>query len=256
MIYELAEAPILFEVLAPGEERVEFEDAVIFFAHGNRASSCRVQRLRFDPENLERLVTRVRDVVRAKGRLSATWEVLLSVHQRQTVDRLLSLGMRPADPPLAVIMTALAEPRRPDRGIVVSSVDTVAEFKTHVAITHEVFGNQDQLPDELERIETNGVEKLADRTFVRYVARLNGDPAGAATATFTDAGVMLHSGSTLPRYRRRGVYTSMVHHRWLEAVARGTPHLITRAGPMSRPILRNLGFSEFAEVVFLVDSPS
>jgi hypothetical protein len=254
MIYELAEAPTLFEVLAPGEERVEFEDAVIFFAPGNDIYSCRVQRPRFHPENLERLVTRVRDVVRAKGRRSVIWEVLLSAHHCQTVDRLLSLGMRRADPPLAVIMTALAEPRRPDPNIVVSAVDTLAEFRAHVAITHEVFGKLDQLPYELGRIETEGAQKLADRTFVRYVARLNGHPAGAATATFTKAGVMLHSGSTLSRYRGHGVYKAMVHHRWLEAVGRGTPHLITRAGPMSRPILRKLGFSEFTEVHFLIDS--
>lgn len=254
MIYELAEAPTRFEVLAPDEERLECEDAIIFFAPGDNAYSCRVQRLRFHPDNLESVVTRVRDVVRAKGRRSAIWEVLLSVHPPRTVGRLEALGMRPADPPLAVIMAALAEPRRPDPGIVVSAVDTLAEFKTHVEITHEVFGKLDQLPDELERIETHGAQKLADRTFVRYVARLNGDPAGAATATFTNAGVMLHSGSTVPRYRGRGVYAAMVHHRWLEAVRRGTPHLVTRAGPMSRPILRRLGFSEFTDVHFLIDS--
>lgn len=254
MIYQLAEAPTFYETVGPNEELVECDDCVIFFADGTDARACSVQRLRFERDTIEATVSRVREVIRQRGRLHATWEVLSSVHPPSTIDFLLSLGMRRSTPPFAVIMALSAEPPSANPDIEVVSVDTVEEFQTHVTITHEVFGMLDRLPEELKRIESDGARKLADRSFVRYVARVDGVPAGAATATFTPAGVMLHSGSTLPRFRQRGVYTAMVRHRWFEAVSRGTPHLITRAGPMSRPILRKLGFQELSEVHFLVDS--
>jgi hypothetical protein len=36
-------------------------------------------------------------------------------------------------------------------------------------------------------------------------------------------------------------------------VARGTPLLVTQAGPMSRPILHRLGFREVCELWILLD---
>ncbi len=254
MIRELAEAPTSFEVIGPNEERVDSPDCVVFFSAGTDARSCSVQRLRFEGDSMEATVDRVRQIIRARGRRQATWEVLSSVHPPSTIDRLLSLGMTRASPPLAAIMTLSVEPPVANRNIVVVPVDTIEDFRTHVRITHEVFGMLDRLPDELKRIESDGARRLLDRSFVRYVARVDGVPAGAGTATFTTAGVMLHTGSTLPRFRQRGVYSAMVRHRWLEAVGRATPHLVTRAGPMSRPILRKLGFQELAEVHFLLDS--
>jgi hypothetical protein len=254
MLQELAEAPTRFEVPSPGEELVEGPDCVVFFGAGTDARACSVQRLRFSADTLEATVARVREIVRTRGRLHATWELLSSVHPTSTLDHLLSLGMKRSVPPLAAIMTLSTEPPAAAPDVVVHPVDTLDEFRTHVGITHEVFGMLDRLPDELKRIESDGARRIADRSFLRYVARIDGVPAGAATATFTPAGVMLHSGSTLPRFRNRGVYRAMVRHRWFEAVSRATPHLITRAGPMSRPILHKLGFQELSEVHFLVDS--
>ena len=46
----------------------------------------------------------------------------------------------------------------------------------------------------------------------------------------------------------RGVYTSIVHARWEEAVARGVPRLIVAAGADSAPILEGLGFEPMGRV--------
>ena len=235
-MHELAEATARFERLSVGEERVECDGFDIFLALGNSARSSVVQRPRFDSAGIETTVERVRAVIRAKGRCEATWELLTSIHPRSTIDHMLSLGMRRAVPSHAVIMALSSAPLATNPKVVVSAVDTLDEFRTHLAITHEVFGMVDQLPAELERIVDDGEQRLADRSFIRYVARVDGIPAGAATATFTSAGVMLHSGSTLSRFRGRGVYAAMVSHRWHAAVARGTPELITRAGA---PVARN-----------------
>lgn len=253
MILELAEAPTKFEPLAPGEELVVSENAVVFFGRGTDARSCAIQRVRFGASP-EATVEEVRKLLKAKGRARSTWEILVPPHRQSTIELLLSLGMQPSVPPYAVIMTLSSDPLRSNPDVSITSVETTDEFKVHVTVTHEVFGMLDRLPTELARIDAEGASKLADRTFVRYVARIDGKPVGAATATFTSAGVMLHSGSTLAEFRGRGVYSSLVAHRWREAVARETPHLITRAGRMSRPILQKLGFAELGEVHFLVDS--
>ncbi|MGA2014585.1 MAG: hypothetical protein ABSH51_29210 [Solirubrobacteraceae bacterium] len=45
----------------------------------------------------------------------------------------------------------------------------------------------------------------------------------------------------------------MIHARWKEAVACGTPALLTQAGAMSRPILERLGFVAVGHVHILLD---
>jgi Regulator of chromosome condensation (RCC1) repeat len=180
MIHQLAEAPTCFEVVGPNEELVDCPDCVVFFGAGTDARSCSVQRLRFERDAMESTVSRVRQIIRAKGRLHATWEVLSSVHPPSTIDRLLSLGMQRSSPPFAAIMALSAEPPAANPNVVVLPVDTIEEFQAHVRITHEAFGMLDRLPDELKRIEVDGARKLADRSFVRYVARIDGVPAGAA----------------------------------------------------------------------------
>lgn len=254
MIRELAEAPTRFEKLAPDEELVECADCLVYFAPGIDARACSVQRVRPDSSTFESTVEHVRSLLRERGRRAATWEILIPAHPRSTLDRLRAMGMHPSTPELAVIMRLDAPPPAANPDVVVNSVDSIDELKAHVSVTHEVFGMLERLPDELARIEVDGPRKLADRTFIRYNARLSGELAGAGTATFTGAGVMLHTGSTLSRLRKRGVYGALVAHRWAEAVLRGTPHLVTRAGPMSRPILSKLGFIELGEVHFFIDS--
>ena len=63
----------------------------------------------------------------------------------------------------------------------------------------------------------------------------------------------LFGGATLPEARGRGAYRALVAARWEDAVARGTPVLVTQAGPMSRPILAQLGFREVCEIRILLD---
>lgn len=252
-MYELAEASARFESLGDGEERLEHTGFDVFLAPGPGARACIVQRPRFEPEGIAATVERARCVLRSKGRHAATWEILSTVHPRSTLDHLLSLGMQWAVPKHALIVALSSAPAALHADVVVAEVDTLDRFKAHLTITHEVFGIMDRLPAELARLPVDGRQRMADKRFVRYIAYVDGVPAGAATATFTSAGVMLHSGSTLAPFRGRGVYGAMVNHRWHAAVARGTPELITRAGLMSRAIVARLGFRELGEMHFLVD---
>ena len=56
----------------------------------------------------------------------------------------------------------------------------------------------------------------------------------------------------LPRARGRGAYRALLRARWDDAVALGTPALITQGGSMSRPILERLGFERVGEVHMLL----
>jgi hypothetical protein len=60
-------------------------------------------------------------------------------------------------------------------------------------------------------------------------------------------------GGVLAHARGRGVYRALVHARWVDAVAAGTPALTVQAGAMSRPILERLGFQIVAELEILLD---
>jgi GNAT superfamily N-acetyltransferase len=86
-----------------------------------------------------------------------------------------------------------------------------------------------------------------------YLAYADGEPVARGSASFGEHGVTLFGGSTLPQARGRGAYRALVAARWEEAVARGTPILVTQAGPMSRPILARLGFREVCEIRILLD---
>lgn len=52
---------------------------------------------------------------------------------------------------------------------------------------------------------------------------------------------------------RHGTYRSLVAARFIDAERRGTPVLVVQAGPMSRPILTQLGFETILEITFLLD---
>lgn len=77
-----------------------------------------------------------------------------------------------------------------------------------------------------------------------YVAYANGDPACTGwiyfhpNSSFAD----LWGGSTVPEYRRRGLYTAVLAARVQEAIDRGYRFLTIDTSPMSRPIVASHSF--------------
>jgi predicted GNAT superfamily acetyltransferase len=64
----------------------------------------------------------------------------------------------------------------------------------------------------------------------------------------------MSAGAVLERARGRGVYRALVRPRWDDAVARGTPALITEANPgTSYPILKRVGFVDVCTIRRLED---
>ncbi|MEW5961346.1 MAG: GNAT family N-acetyltransferase [Chloroflexota bacterium] len=78
-----------------------------------------------------------------------------------------------------------------------------------------------------------------------YVAYVDHRPASGAWITFHKGSRFagLWGGSTLPEYRRRGLYTALVAVRLQEARRRGVRFLTIDASPMSRAVLEKFGFT-------------
>jgi GNAT superfamily N-acetyltransferase len=85
---------------------------------------------------------------------------------------------------------------------------------------------------------------LPDEPLLMYLAYAEGVPASAAWIRFhkgTDFAA-LFGGSTLPEYRRRGLYTALLDVRAKATRERGYRFLSVDASEMSRPILEKRGF--------------
>ena len=141
-----------------------------------------------------------------------------------------------------------------DPVVEVRRVSSFEEYRTAVELDWAVW----QIPaQERDRRRSRAREHWrileADGTVGHYLALVGGIPAGFARVVFTPWAAILMGGATLPGLRGRGVYTALVHARWNDAVARGTPCLTVAAGAMSAPILRRIGFRQVGGVRLFTD---
>jgi hypothetical protein len=88
---------------------------------------------------------------------------------------------------------------------------------------------------------------------LRHAVWLDGELVCTGTSAPTEHGLLLYGGATRESARGRGAYRALIRARWDDAVALGTPALITQGGTMSRPILERLGFERVGEVHMLLD---
>jgi GNAT superfamily N-acetyltransferase len=81
-----------------------------------------------------------------------------------------------------------------------------------------------------------------------YVAYVDDQPASAAWIYFPQNSLFasLWGGSTIERYRNRGLYTALLAVRAQEAKDRQVKYLTVDASSMSRPILEKFGFEVMA----------
>jgi GNAT superfamily N-acetyltransferase/ketosteroid isomerase-like protein len=78
-----------------------------------------------------------------------------------------------------------------------------------------------------------------------FLARLAGKPIGTGRVNFKAGTGHLTSGATLPEYRGKHVYSTMLRRRLEQARTRGY-HIVTiDAGPMSRRVVERYGFKEY-----------
>jgi len=161
-------------------------------------------------------------------------------------DRLLAAGFtaRPTEALLVAEIADLELEARPPSGVERSPVVDEHGVRALVSVHDEVFGGDHSA------MGRSLLAGLASRPplAAAVVAVAGQTPISAGRMEFhrgTDF-ASLWGGGTLPAWRGRGVFRSLVAHRAGLASANGFRYLQVDATPDSRPILRRLGFVELA----------
>jgi ribosomal protein S18 acetylase RimI-like enzyme len=245
-VLELAENANTYTPLGPHDERVVTDRYVLWMGRGDDPGWNVAQRFRLRADELDEVRAEIHGHLRARGRTACSWEIGSHAQPADLVDRLLALGLVDDEPtPLAVGMVLTEPPAEPPPDVEVRRVETAEEAFAADRIAAVAFGMP--APPEAPK------QFRPDRRNVVYLAYVDGEPAARASASFGEQGVTLFGGATLPEARGRGAYRALVAARWRDAAERGTPLVVTQAGPMSRPILTRLGFREVCEIRILVD---
>ncbi|WDZ87315.1 GNAT family N-acetyltransferase [Micromonospora cathayae] len=191
---------------------------------------------------LDALIVRQRDLFRGRGE-AVEWKLHGHDEPADLPARLRAAGFVPEEPETVVVGAvaplAAAIPVIPE-GVRLREVADRADLERIAAMEAEVWGSdRSHLVDGLAReiatdpqaltvVVAEAGETVVSAGWVRY-------PPGTGFAT-------LWGGSTLPRWRRRGVYRALVTHRARLAGQRDRALLQVDASAQSRPILERLGF--------------
>lgn len=239
---ELAENANTHVPLPPGDERVVTDRYVLWRGRADHPNFNSAQRFRLSAEDVEDARVEIRAWFAERGRSAYAWEIGSSATPSDLADRLLELGLVEDEEPIQMGMALTSPPAEPaPAGIDVRRAESPEERHLAAEIASKVFGTplQGQPP--------------AFPGSVLYLAYLDGKPVARASGGFSEHGVTLFGGATLPEARGRGAYRALVNARWDDAVARGTPLAVTQAGRNSRPILARLGFREICTIRALID---
>ena len=247
MLREVAEYPNCFGPLGPNSERIETPRYTLCLGPGSTWNT--VQRQRFPLDELDEVLEEVRAELRGRGRTQTQWEVGSSA-PTGLVEALLERGVQPDKDPYAVALVLTAEPPAMADGFSARRVETLDELEAASEVQWEAFGAP---PEEIEEARSLLPKLIGESTTIRHAVRLDGELVCTGTASPTEHGLLLYGGATKESARGRGAYRALIRARWDDAVALGTPALITQGGSMSRPILERLGFDRVGEVHMLLD---
>jgi hypothetical protein len=247
MLREVAEYPNSFSPLGPRDERIETGRYTLCIGSGRKWNT--VQRQRFPLEELDDAIEEVRAALRDRDRTQTQWEVGSSAPPG-LVDALLERGIERDKESYAVALVLTQEPPPVREGLEARAVETFEEYAAANAVQWEAFeASEEDIAEAREQLP----KRYEETVNVMHAVWLGGEIVSAGTSAPTEHGFLLYGGATVPRARGRGAYRALNRARWDDAVARGTPALITQGGSMSRPILENLGFERVGEVHMLID---
>ena len=248
---ELARNPDRFTLLSGDVKR--FADERVCIVQGSVWAG--VSGVRVEPGEVDALVAETRE--RIPPDKTTAWWIDPGSRPPDLRERLLALGFRgPADG--HDLLHALACVEEPPAGPADVEVVRVECYDDHVAAV-EVMWDAFETPAERREQQRAHLRSEFDAARaagvpVTFLARVDGRPAGVGRSVYADGGVFLIGGSVAEWARGRGVYRALVRARWDDAVARGTPALVTEALPdTSYPILRRLGFEDVATIRRLED---
>jgi hypothetical protein len=247
VLREIAEYPNSFGPLGPRDERIETDGYTLWMGTGAKWNT--VQQQRFELEELDDVLAEVRATLRERGRTHTQWEVGSSAPEG-LVDALLARGLVRDQEPYAVALVLTHEPPEVAAGLAARRVETFEEYAEANAVQWEAF---DMPAAEVAENRELLPQRYRETVNLMHAVWLDGELVCAGTSAPTEHGLLLYGGATRPHARGRGAYRALIRARWDDAVALGTPALITQGGSMSRPILERLGFERVGDVHMLVD---
>ena len=248
MLREIAEYPNSFGPLSAGGERIETDRYTLCMGRGSIWNT--VQRHRFGADEIDDVRAEVHAHLRERGRSSTQWEVGSAARPENLVELLLERGVVRDRDPYAVALVLQREPPPGPAGAVARRVETFAEYAAANEVQFAAFETEG---DDLAEARALLPETWAERTGLMHAVWMDGAIVGAGSASPVAEGLLLYGGATAPDARGRGAYRALLRARWDEAVALGTPALITQGGSMSRPILERTGFEAIGHVHMLLD---
>jgi GNAT superfamily N-acetyltransferase len=177
-----------------------------------------------------------------------TWKLFEHDGPAGLAERLIDAGFVADDDPGMVMVLDLAAAPAPNRfappeptGVDIRQISSRDQLDDVIAIMEQVWGGnfawiEQRLGDHLEIPGYLSV----------YAAYVDGQPACASWVYFSPRSqfASLWGGSTVERYRKRGLYTALLARRVREARERGYRFLIIDASPMSQPIVAGHGFQK------------
>ena len=173
---------------------------------------------------------------------SFEWKVYVYDTPADLRDRLVAHGFT-AEPPDAIMVLDLQN--TPDSLLTPITADvrhltSLEAIRDAIRVEEQVWGgNFDWMTNRLgSHLEIPGHLSL-------YVAYVDNEPASTGWIYFhpgSEQFASLWGGSTVERFRGRGLYTALLATRVQEARQRGYHYLTIDASPMSRPIVARHGF--------------
>lgn len=205
---------------------------------------------------LDALIARQRDAFAARGR-SVEWKTWDYDRPADLPARLAAAGFAPEDPEtvlVAPVETLLGLSPDAPAGLTVRESCTAEDTRRIAGLQSEVWGEDwSWLADDLfSRSQGHGplVRILVVEDADRLVA------AGWLSLVPETGFAGLWGGSTLPAYRRRGVYRCLVARRAQLAAGLSVRYLQVDASPDSRPLLERFGFVAVATTTPYVFEPA
>jgi GNAT superfamily N-acetyltransferase len=214
-----------------------------------------VSGVRVGSDEVEALLAEVRERVPAEKAL--VWWLDPDTQPSDLHERLIALGLRePSD--RGSLLHALACIDEPPPAPADVDVTRVEAFEDHLAATEVMWEAFDTRPErrEIQRsaLRSEFEAARAAGSPVTFLAHVDSRPAGIGRSVYSDRGVFLIAGAVAEWARGRGAYRALVRARWDDAVARGTPALVTEALPdTSYPILKRVGFVDVCTIRRLED---
>ncbi|MCW2962926.1 MAG: acetyltransferase [Actinomycetia bacterium] len=199
-------------------------------------------------------VSSVKAWFRDRGRDAFVWSIGPSTTPGDIGARLSEAGAVPMPGFETASCMVLTDAPPATHDVEVRELTTLEEYERGADLSAEAFAWGDEHRDAQKATLRAHWEARDPTQRATFGAFVDDQLVAIGISSYTDRGVYLDGGATLPQARGRGAYSALVAARWVDAVRRGTPALVVQAGPMSAPILERLGFESVATVEFLRDS--